>query len=124
MNLGSVLAESPSPEHFATHAYAAAKAAAVGLTRSCAAFYAKHGIRFNLIAPGLVDTPMARRAAGDSSIQQFISRKQPLDGGRIGHPEDLDAAVVFFLSEQSKFVTGQVLAIDGGWSVSEGRESS
>ena len=124
LNLGSVLAESPSPDHFATHAYAAAKSAAIGLTRSCAAYYAKHGIRFNLIAPGLVDTPMAHRATSDPSIQQFISRKQPLDGGRIGRPEDFDAAVVFFLSDQSRFVTGQVMAIDGGWSVSEGRESS
>jgi NAD(P)-dependent dehydrogenase (short-subunit alcohol dehydrogenase family) len=43
--------------------------------------------------------------------------KQPLDGGRIGHVTDLDAAVVYFLSEQSRFVTGQVLAVDGGWSV-------
>ena len=64
---------------------------------------------------------MAKRAAGDESIQRFISTKQPLDGGRIGRPEDLDAAVVFFLSDQSKFVTGQVLSVDGGWSVSEGQ---
>jgi len=121
LNMGSVLGFSPSPTHFATHAYASAKAAAIGLTKSCAAYYAKQNIRFNLIAPALVDTPMAKRAAGDESIQRFISTKQPLDGGRIGRPEDLDAAVVFFLSDQSKFVTGQVLSVDGGWSVSEGQ---
>ena len=46
--------------------------------------------------------------------------KQPLDGGRPGRPGDLDAAVVFFLSDASRFVTGQVLAVDGGWSVTEG----
>ena len=64
---------------------------------------------------------MAKRAAADEAILKFISTKQPLDGGRIGRPEDLDAAVVFFLSDGSKFVTGQVLSVDGGWSVSEGQ---
>jgi NAD(P)-dependent dehydrogenase (short-subunit alcohol dehydrogenase family) len=52
---------------------------------------------------------------------QYIQTKQPLDGGRIGLPSDLNQAVVFFLSDASKFVTGQVLAIDGGWSISEGQ---
>ncbi|HEY2585716.1 MAG TPA: SDR family oxidoreductase [Tepidisphaeraceae bacterium] len=121
LNVTSVLAFSPAPHHFATHAYAAAKSAAIGFTRSCAAHYASHGIRFNLIAPGLVDTPMARRAAGDEQIRRYIATKQPLDGGRIGHPADLDAAVVFFLSDQSRFVTGQILGVDGGWAVSEGQ---
>ena len=64
---------------------------------------------------------MAQRAATNDTIQAFIKTKQPLDGGRIGRPEDLDAAVVYLLSDQSLFVTGQVLAVDGGWSVSEGQ---
>ncbi len=58
-------------------------------------------------------------AARDEEIQQFIARKQPLDGGRIGRPEDLDQAVVYLLSDAARFVTGQVLAVDGGWSHSE-----
>jgi NAD(P)-dependent dehydrogenase (short-subunit alcohol dehydrogenase family) len=120
LNMSSVLAFSPSPKHFATHAYAAAKAAVIGLTKSCAAYYASEGIRFNALAPGLVETPMSRRAAEDPVIMSYIATKQPLDGGRIGRASDIDAAVVYFLSDQSKFVTGQVLAIDGGWSVSEG----
>jgi NAD(P)-dependent dehydrogenase (short-subunit alcohol dehydrogenase family) len=119
LNMTSVLAFSPSPEFFATHAYAAAKAAVIGLTKSCAAYYAPHGIRFNAIAPALVETRMSRRATEDEAIMNFIRKKQALDGGRAGQPADLDAAVVYFLSDQSKFVTGQVLAIDGGWSVSE-----
>ena len=123
LNMTSVLAYSPSPKFFATHAYAAAKAAVIGLTKSCAAYYAADGIRFNAVAPALVETPMSRRATEDETIMDFIRAKQPLDGGRVGQPDDLDAAVVYFLSDQSKFVTGQVLAIDGGWSVSEGPSS-
>jgi NAD(P)-dependent dehydrogenase (short-subunit alcohol dehydrogenase family) len=121
LNLGSVLGFSPSPRHFATHAYAAAKAAIIGLSQSLAAHYAPHGIRINVLAPALVETPMARRAAQDEAILRFIKTKQPLEGGRIGRPEDLDAAAVFFLSDAARFCTGQVLAVDGGWSVSEGQ---
>lgn len=121
VNLSSVLAFSPSPRHFATHTYAAAKAAIIGLSRSLAASYAPHDIRVNVIAPGLTDTPMARRAAQDPAIQSFIRTKQPLAGGRIASPEDVDGAVVFLMSDAAKFITGQVLGVDGGWSVSEGQ---
>jgi NAD(P)-dependent dehydrogenase (short-subunit alcohol dehydrogenase family) len=93
----------------------------IGFTKSCAAYYAERNIRFNVIAPGLIETPMSKRAASDKQIMSFVATKQPLDGGRIGQPQDLDAAIVYLLSEQSKFVTGQVLAVDGGWSVSEGQ---
>ena len=119
LNLGSVLGFSPSPRHFATHAYAAAKSAVIGFSKSVAACYAARGIRVNVLAPGLVATPMSRRAAGDPVIQEFIQAKQPLDGGRIGRPEDLDGAAVYFMSDDSRFTTGQVLAVDGGWCVSE-----
>lgn len=121
LNLGSVLARSPSPHFFATHGYATAKAAAIGLTRAAAAYYAPQGIRFNLLAPGLVETPMAQRALHDEATMQYIRTKQPLDGGRPGQPADVDQAVIYFLSDDSRFVTGQVLSVDGGWSVSEGR---
>lgn len=121
LNMGSVLGFSPSPEFFSTHAYAATKAAIVGLTQSAAARYAEEGIRFNVIAPALVATPMSERAQGNEAIMNFLRTKQPLDGGRIGRPEDLDSATVFFLGDESRFVTGQVLAVDGGWCVSEGQ---
>lgn len=121
LNMGSVLGFSPSPQFFSTHAYATAKAAIVGLTKSSAAYYAPRNIRFNVIAPALVATPMSQRAQGDEEILAFISTKQPLDGGRIGAPSDLDAAAAYFLSDDSKFVTGQVLCVDGGWTVSEGQ---
>jgi NAD(P)-dependent dehydrogenase (short-subunit alcohol dehydrogenase family) len=118
LNIGSVLGWSPSPRHFATHAYAAAKSAVIGLTRAIASFYAAQNIRCNVLAPALVETPMAQRAAKDDVIQRFIKTKQPLDGGRIGQPQDLDGAAVYFMSDASRFTTGQVLAVDGGWEVS------
>lgn len=118
VNMASVLAYAPAPTHFATHAYAAAKAGVIGLTTSCAAYYASRDIRFNVVAPAVVDTPMARRAATDPAISTYIAHRQPLDGGRIGRPDDIDGAVIYLLSAESRFVTGQVIAVDGGWSVS------
>jgi NAD(P)-dependent dehydrogenase (short-subunit alcohol dehydrogenase family) len=122
LNLSSVLAYSPSPRHFSTHAYAAAKSAVIGFSKSLAAYYATSGIRVNVLAPALVETPMSKRASADPAIQSYIAGKQPLDGGRMGAPADLDGAALYFLSDQAKFVTGQVLSVDGGWSVSEGQQ--
>jgi NAD(P)-dependent dehydrogenase (short-subunit alcohol dehydrogenase family) len=121
LNMSSVLGYSPSPKYFSTHAYAAAKAAVFGFTKSIAAYYSKNGIRVNVIAPAVVETPMAQRAANNETIMEFIKTKQPLDGGRIGVPEDADGLAIYFMSEQSKFTTGQVIAVDGGWSISEGQ---
>lgn len=119
--MGSVLGFSPSPQYFSTHAYAAAKSAIIGFSRAVASYYAKDNIRVNVIAPGLVETPMAERASKDESILSFIKTKQPLDAGRIGKPSDIDGLAVYFMSDQSKFTTGQVVAVDGGWSISEGQ---
>lgn len=121
LNMASVLGFSPSPRYFATHAYASTKAAIIGLTKSEASYYAAQGIRVNAIAPGLVETPMAKRAAADDGIVRFARSKQPLDGGRLGLPEDYDSAAVFLLSEESRFMTGQTIVVDGGWSCSEGQ---
>jgi NAD(P)-dependent dehydrogenase (short-subunit alcohol dehydrogenase family) len=121
LNMGSVLGYSPSPHYFTTHAYAAAKSAIIGFSKSIAAYYAANNIRINVIAPALVETPMAQRAANDESILSFIKTKQPLDGGRIGKAEDLDGLALYFMSDASAFTTGQVIAVDGGWGVSEGQ---
>jgi NAD(P)-dependent dehydrogenase (short-subunit alcohol dehydrogenase family) len=121
LNIGSILGSYPSPKYFSTHAYAAAKSAVIGFSKSVAAYYLKDNIRINVIVPALVETPMAQRAAKDEEILSFIKTKQPLDGGRIGSPDDLDGLSVYFMSDQSKFTTAQVIAVDGGWSISEGQ---
>lgn len=123
LNMASVLGYSPSAQFFASHAYAAAKAGIIGFSKSIAAYYAPQNIRVNVIAPALVETPMSQRAVSNEDIMTFIKTKQPLDGGRIGHPEDCDAAALMLLSPDSQFITGQVLAVDGGWTVSEGQIS-
>ena len=114
----SVLATSPVPSHFATHAYAAVKGAEVSLTTTMASYYAPDLIRVNAIAPGLVRTPMAARAADDPVISAYAAGKQPMAGGLLG-PEEIAAAGAFFLGDASRHITGQVLAVDGGWSVTE-----
>ncbi len=124
LNMGSVLGWSPSPGHFASHAYAAAKAGILGFSRSIASYYAPQDIRINVIAPALVETPMAQRALSDPAILDFVARKQPLAGGRAGTPEDIEGAALFLLSRAARYITGQVLAVDGGWTVSEGLEPS
>ncbi len=121
LNMSSVLGFSPSPAFFSTHAYAAAKSAVTGFSKSIAAYYATHNIRVNVIAPALVETPMAQRAVNNDEILSFVKTKQPLEGGRTGQPEDLDGLAVYFMSDQSKFTTGQVVAVDGGWCISEGQ---
>ncbi len=120
LNMGSVLGYAPSPRFFASHAYAATKAAAIGFTKSIASYYAQENIRANVIAPALVETPMSGRASADGAIMEFIRRKQPLQGGRNGRASDLVAAALLLLSSAGAWITGQVLAVDGGWSVTEG----
>jgi NAD(P)-dependent dehydrogenase (short-subunit alcohol dehydrogenase family) len=114
--MGSVTATDPLPEFFATHAYAAAKGATNALMTTMAATYARDRIRVNAVAPGLTDTPMAARAAGDAAIRAFAARKQPL-AGELMDPDEVAHAAVYFLSDESRVVTGQLLKIDGGWSV-------
>jgi len=118
LNMSSVLGFAPSAHFFATHAYAASKAAAIGLSKAAAAYYAPFNIRCNVLAPALVATPMAERALGDLATIDYVRHRQPLDGGRVATPADVDQAAIYFLADESRFVTGQVLAVDGGWTVS------
>lgn len=117
LNMASVTAYSPDRKNFATHAYAAAKGAAIAMTRTMASFYAPHGIRVNAIAPGLVRTPMSLRAQTDERILELMKTKQPL-AGTLLDPDDIARAAVFLLGPSSQMITGQVLGVDGGWEVS------
>lgn len=114
--LGSVTTTAPVPELFGTHAYAAAKGALAALMTSMAATYIADRIRVNLLVPSLTDTPMAARAASDPHILEYAARKQPLAGPLLDADEVAKAAI-FFLSDESRAVTGQSLAVDGGWSI-------
>lgn len=114
--VSSVLATSPAPERFGTHAYAAIKGAQLALVTTLAATHAPEGIRVNALSPGLVDTPMARRAAEDPELRAYAARKQPLVGGMLD-ADDVAAAAAFLVSTASRGITGQELVVDGGWHV-------
>jgi NAD(P)-dependent dehydrogenase (short-subunit alcohol dehydrogenase family) len=114
--LGSVTATAPVPEWFGTHAYATAKGALTALMTSLAATYIADRIRVNLLVPSLTATPMAARAAADERILAYAARKQPLAGSMLD-PDEVAKAALFFLSDESRTVTGQTLAVDGGWSI-------
>lgn len=117
LNMASVLGFSPSPRYFDTAAYTATKGGIIALSRYAAARYAADKIRVNVIAPALIDTPMAARAVGDEEICTFLRAKQPLTGGP-GTPDDCVGAAVFLCSDAARFITGAVLPVDGGWCVS------
>jgi NAD(P)-dependent dehydrogenase (short-subunit alcohol dehydrogenase family) len=120
LNTSSVLAISPSPRYFDTCAYTASKGGILALSQLAAARYAADGIRVHVLAPGLIDTPMAARACHDPSIVEFLRTKQPLAAGP-GRPEQCSEAAVFLCSDEARFLTGVVLPVDGGWCVSEGQ---
>lgn len=117
LNMGSVLAFSPSPQHFGTIAYAASKGAVQALTLAAAACYASERIRFNVLAPALIETPMSARAVNDPAIREYLVTKQPLTGGP-GTVADCAQAALYLCEPASRFVTGVVLNVDGGWCVS------
>lgn len=93
-------------------AISAAKGAVIGLTKSGAATYTKNGIRINCIAPGLVETPLSERITSNASARQASTLLHPL--GRIGTPSDVVPMIEFLLSDNSSWMTAQVIGVDGG----------
>jgi len=104
-------------------AYGATKAAVIGLTKAIAADYVARGIRCNALCPGTTETPslserVIAMTTADRDVEEvrkaFIAR-QPM--GRLGRPEEIAQAALYLASDDSSFVTGQALIIDGGWSI-------
>jgi NAD(P)-dependent dehydrogenase (short-subunit alcohol dehydrogenase family) len=116
VNVSSVVGLVGGNDDFATHAYAASKGGVISLTRSIASYYAPRGIRANVICPGLIATPMSRRAQESERIRASLPQLQPLTGD-FGSPQDVAQAALYLASDASSFVTGAVLTVDGGWTV-------
>jgi NAD(P)-dependent dehydrogenase (short-subunit alcohol dehydrogenase family) len=97
--------------------YSASKAGLIGMARGLALDFADANIRFNCICPGAVDTPMLwREENGDrEQVEADISSRMPL--GRVGRPEEIAKSALYLASEDSSFVTGHALVVDGGWTV-------
>jgi len=101
---------------YANHeAIAAAKAGIIGLVRAAAATYASANLRFNAVAPGLTETPLTAQITGNATARKISESMHAL--GRIGSPEDIARAICFLLDTRNSFITGQVLAVDGGLSM-------
>lgn len=95
-------------------AYTASKHGIIGLTRTAALEYAEQGIRVNAVCPGVIDTEMIDRFTGhQSEAQAALLATEPV--GRLGRPEEIADAVVWLCSSRSSFVTGQAIAVDGGF---------
>ena len=100
--------------------YSATKAALIELTQNMAADYGAEGIRVNALAPGSIETPLsAERLRTNAWFRDALVGSTPL--GRTGRPEDVAAAALFLCSDAASYITGQVLAVDGGWSTTKFR---
>lgn len=95
-------------------AIAAAKAGVIGLAQSAAATYASSNLRINVVAPGMINTPLTAPLLGNQFVAKASQAMHAL--GRLGEPQDVAQAIVFFLNPSNSWITGQVLAVDGGLS--------
>lgn len=97
--------------------YTASKGGVTSLTRSLAIDWAAEGIRVNAIAPTFIRTPMAEPMLADPAVLRAAQKRIPL--GRVGEPRDIALVALFLASDMSSLMTGQTLAVDGGWSIGE-----
>ena len=96
--------------------YAASKGGLIALTRELAGQWSRRGVRVNALAPGWFESEMTAEMFADERSMAWIRRKAPM--GRPGQPHELDGALLFLCSAASSYVTGQVLAVDGGYALS------
>ncbi|MPY33246.1 SDR family oxidoreductase [Streptomyces adustus] len=94
-------------------AYGAAKGAVISLTRHLAAEWARHGVRVNAIAPGFFPSELTAEMLADESASRWIARNTPM--GRPGRPGELDGALLLLAGPGGTYITGQTIAVDGGW---------
>jgi 3alpha(or 20beta)-hydroxysteroid dehydrogenase len=113
VNISSALAEVGYGE---SASYTAAKGALSALTRTVAVELATEGIRVNVVHPGVIDTPMTHDAQGDDE-EALAAQAGSAPIGRMGRSAEMAAAVLYLASDEASFVTGAVLAVDGGLSV-------
>ncbi|MBK0417814.1 SDR family oxidoreductase [Leucobacter sp. CSA1] len=99
--------------------YAATKAGLVQLAKTAAAEYGAQGVRVNVVAPGVVETPLTAQIKANDAWYDAYSQKAAL--GRWARPDELAGAVVYLASDASSFVTGSTLTVDGGWTAIDGR---
>jgi len=102
-------------ENFNVDAYSASKAALIALTKCWALEYAKDKIRINCICPGVVDTDMTKPFLKNQRDIEFMNNEHPL--GRIGQPEEIGKAALYFASDDASWITGAILTVDGGESI-------
>jgi NAD(P)-dependent dehydrogenase (short-subunit alcohol dehydrogenase family) len=93
-------------------AYVAAKHGVVGLTKTAAVEYARQGIRVNAVCPGMIDTPMTQAGLNPDFLEPLLA-ESPI--GRLAQPTEVSTAVLWLCDPGTSFVTGQALAVDGGW---------
>ncbi|MFQ5685204.1 MAG: SDR family NAD(P)-dependent oxidoreductase, partial [Candidatus Scalindua sp.] len=110
INVASILGMVAIPE---ASAYNASKGGVIMLTRSIAVEYGRHNIRANSICPGVVETPMTQGLLADKKRSSALLNLYPM--GRFGKPEDIAYGCLYFASDESSWVTGTILTIDGGY---------
>ena len=117
VNIGSISSERAIPKvHLAV--YSSTKAALSMFTKSIAVEYARRNIRCNCVNPGIINSGMIKPYLDDPEARKVLEARLPM--GRIGEPRDVANAVLFFASDESSWVTGTTLNVDGGRSASEG----
>ncbi|MEE2033662.1 SDR family NAD(P)-dependent oxidoreductase, partial [Rhodococcus chondri] len=110
VNISSSSVHSGSP---GLAAYVSAKSGVIGLTKSLALEFGKHGVTVNTIPPGFIDTPMLRRTV-DKGFVDLDQQTAKTPVGRIGQPEDIAATCAFLASDEAGYITGQVIGVNGG----------